>query len=64
MDGIWISPGMEVLRCGYLSFDDYDGSSSDHSMLWVEIDNTSIIGYYSQYSSMPSADKVRSKTSL
>jgi len=29
-------------------------------MLWVEIDNASIVGQYPQYPSMPSADKVRS----
>ena len=29
-------------------------------MVWVEIDNSSILGHYPQYSSIPSADKVRS----
>jgi len=64
IDGIWISPGVEILRCGCLPFDSYDGFSSDHRMVWVEIDNVSILGhyphYYPHYSSMPSADKVRS----
>jgi len=46
IDGIWTSHGVEVLRCSYLQFDSYDGFSSDHRMLWVEIDNASILGHY------------------
>jgi len=42
IDGIWTSPGMEVLRCGYLPFDSYNGFSSDQRMVWAEIDNASI----------------------
>ena len=42
IDGIWISPGVEVLRCGYLPFDSYNGFSSDQRMVWAEIDNASI----------------------
>ena len=60
IDGTLICPGVEVLRCGYLPFDSYDGFSSDHRMVWVEIDNASILGHYPHYSSMPSADKVKS----
>ena len=33
IDGIWTSPGVEVLRCGYLPFDSYDGFSSDHHVV-------------------------------
>ena len=45
IDGIWISPGVDVLRCSYLPFDRYDGFSSDHRMMWVDIDNASILGH-------------------
>ena len=60
IDRILTSPGVEVLRCGYLLFDSYDGFSSDHRMVWVEIDSANILGHYPHYSSMPSADKVKS----
>ena len=34
IDGIWTSPSVEVLhRCGYLSFDSYNGFFSRHRMV-------------------------------
>jgi len=51
---------VEILLCGYLPFDSYDGLSSDHRMLWVEIDNASILGHYPHHPPILSVDKVRS----
>jgi hypothetical protein len=30
IDSIWISPGIEILQCGFLPFHDYKGFDSDH----------------------------------
>ena len=30
IDSIWISPGLEVIQCGYLPMHDYQGFDSDH----------------------------------
>ena len=48
IDSIWISPGVEILQCGFLPFHDYRGFDSDHRLIWVEIDNASIFGHYPQ----------------
>ena len=45
IDAIWVSPSVEVNRAGYCPFDGGGPSmSSDHRMLWVELDNCSILG--------------------
>ena len=46
IDAIWISPTIEVSRTGYCPFDGIHGMDSDHRLLWVELDNTSILGKY------------------
>ena len=44
IDAIWISPAIRVSRAGYSPFDGPQSMKSDHRMLWVEIDNSSILG--------------------
>jgi hypothetical protein len=44
IDGIWISPSVQVTRCGYLGYD--EGPPSDnHRVVWIDIDNESILGH-------------------
>ena len=45
IDSIWTSPGLEVLRCGFLPFHSVYGFDSDHRMIWVEICNQSMFGH-------------------
>jgi len=45
---------------GFLPYNSYQGFDSDHRMVWVEIDNASILGHYPQCLSMPPVEKLRS----
>ena len=45
IDSIWTSPGLKVLRCGFLPFHDYYGFNSDHHLIWVEICNQTLYGH-------------------
>ena len=45
IDSIWTSPGLDVLRCGFLPFHSVYGFPSDHRMIWVEIYNQSMFGH-------------------
>ena len=60
IDSIWASPGVDIVRCGFLPYHSYKGFDSDHRMVWVEIDNASILGHYPQCLAMPPAEKLRS----
>ena len=48
IDSIWTSPGLDVLRCGFLPFHSVYGFPSDHQMIWVEICNQSLFGHRPQ----------------
>jgi hypothetical protein len=48
IDSIWISPGKEILQCGFLPFHDYKGFDSNHRLIWVELDIPSLFGHYPQ----------------
>ena len=52
IDSIWISPAVDVLRAGYQPFDaDSPSAKSDgHRMLWIEVDNVSMLGKYIPHS--------------
>jgi hypothetical protein len=60
IDNIWISPGIEILQCGFLPFHDYKGFDSDHQLIWVEIDNASLFGHYPQQMWKAPSTRVRS----
>ena len=42
IDSIWSSPGLKVLRCGFLPFHEYYGFDSDHILIWVDLCNQSL----------------------
>ena len=44
IESIWTSPGLDVLRCGFLPFHSVYGFPSDHRMIWAEICNQSMFG--------------------
>jgi len=46
IDAIWISANVNILRAGYCPFGGSSGMRSDQRMLWIEVDNTSILGKY------------------
>jgi len=43
IDAIWVSPSVEVTRAGYCPFDGASTMTSDHRMMWVELENSSIL---------------------
>ena len=51
INSIWVSPGVDVVRCRFLPYHSYKGFDSNHCMVRVEIDNTSILGHYPQCAS-------------
>ena len=44
IDAIWVLPVVQVLCSGYCPFDNPRAPFSDHRLLWVELDNTSLLG--------------------
>jgi hypothetical protein len=44
IDGCWISPGLEIIRGGYLSFDQLF-QDTDHRGIWIDVSFTSAFGY-------------------
>ena len=45
IDGIWISPALEVSAAGYLGFDDYPIGNTDHRLLWIDLTVSSCFGF-------------------
>jgi hypothetical protein len=60
IDSIWISPGIEILQCGFLPLHDDKGFDSNHRLIWVEIDNASLFGHYPQHMWKAPSTRVRS----
>ena len=60
IDAIWVTPSVEVTRAGFCPFDDPSTMTSDHRMLWVELDNSSILGKHLPSSRKVNASKVKS----
>ena len=60
IDSIWTSPGLDVLRCGFLPFHSVYSFPSDHRMIWVEICNQSMFGHRPQRIFRASVSKVKS----
>ena len=44
IDALWVSPNIGVLRGGYCAFDGLFGMRSDHRRLWIEVDNSTVLG--------------------
>ena len=53
IDAIWVTPSVEVTRAGYCPFGGASTMTSDHRMMWVELDNSSILGKH-----LPSSHKI------
>ena len=49
IDSIWTSPGLAVLRCGFLLFYDVHGFQSDHQIVWTNICNKDLLGHQPQH---------------
>ena len=45
IDGIWCSPGIQILQAGMTGFGSPDLGSMDHRLLWVDFSIHSIFGY-------------------
>ena len=45
IDGIWISPGIDIAAAGMSGFEEYHVGKSDHRMLWIEVLEESIFGF-------------------
>ena len=45
-DAIWVSPNIGVVRGGHCAFGGLFGIRSDHHQLWIEVDNSTILGKY------------------
>lgn len=56
VDGIWATPGIEALQCGYLEPCDFPGN---HSLLWVDISFESALGHDPQMPNTPIARRLR-----
>ena len=60
IDVIWVSPAVRISRAGYSPFDGAHSMRSDHRMLWVEIDNSSILGKHLPAPARAQSSKVKS----
>ena len=60
IDDMWVTPSVEVTRAGYCPFDGASTMASDHRMMWVELDNSSILGKHLPSSHKSKASKVKS----
>lgn len=56
-----MSPGIDVLRCGFLPFHDYVDFQSDHPLILVEICNYAIFGHFPQKIFKAPLSRVKSK---
>ena len=57
IDGIWITPGIEIIFGGYGAFG--DGCPSDHRALWIDISYSSIFGHAPEPLRHPTARKLK-----
>ena len=60
IDSIWTSPGLTVLRCGFLPFHDPMGFMSDHRLVWADICNEDLLGHRPQHIYRAPRSKARS----
>ena len=59
IDAIFVSCGVVVTRAGYCPFDGDHRMQSDHLMLWVELDNSSIFGQHISTSRKITASRLK-----
>jgi hypothetical protein len=45
IDGIWCSPGIDILQAGMTGFGSPNMGSMDHRLLWIDLSVNSIFGY-------------------
>ena len=60
IDSIWTSPGLTVLRCGFLPFHNVYGFHSNHRLIWADICNNDMLGHRPQHIYRAPRSKVRS----
>ena len=60
IDSIWTSPGLKVLRYGFLPFHDVYGFQSDHRLIWADICKENMLGHCLQHVYRAPRSKVRS----
>ena len=46
IDGIWTTPGIDVLQCGMTGFGEVHIGSSDHRLLWLDVNFDSLFGFH------------------
>ena len=61
IDAIFVSSNVTITRAGFAPFDGPYSFQSDHRMLWVELDNVSILGKKLPYQSPHTGDKIQSE---
>ena len=59
IDSIWTSPGLTVLKCGFLPFHEIYGFNSDHQLIWADIYNEDLLGHRPQYIHRASGSNVK-----
>ena len=60
IDSIWTSPGLKILRCGFLPFHDVYGFQSDHRLIWADICNKDLLSHRPQHVYRAPRSKARS----
>lgn len=45
IDGIWVSPGLDLVDCGMSGFGEFPMESADHRLLWIDVDIESLFGF-------------------
>ena len=58
IDGIWVSPGVDVEAAGMSGFEEHHVGKSDHRMLWIEVSEDSVFGF------QPEPPKKKNQTSI
>ena len=60
INSMWTSPGLTVLRCGFLPFHKTYGIQPDHLLIWADIYNEDLLGHCPQHVNCVPRSKVRS----
>ena len=60
IDSIWTSPGLTVLRCGFLPFHDVYSFESDHRLVWADICDEDLLDHRPQHIYRATRAKARS----
>ena len=60
IDALWVSPNVGVLSGGYCAFGSSQGMRSYHRQLWIQVDNSTILGKHLPLSYTPPSSRLRS----